>query len=276
MYCPKRAEKKRSCPEERPMSNKMNQQAKLDDKDFIRYKLFEQKKSLFPKYCDLMIGNASMASLIQYELLTTIIGSIPGAAGLLLRKLFYRRLFRSIGKGAMVGKSVTLRHPSKIQLGARSVIDDYALLDARGSAGHGIVIGDDVFIGRAVTIQSKVGPITIGNKVNIGAHSSLVAQGGIHIGDMVNMGGGCIISGGAYDVGRDASSQREHGKHTMGPVKIGNKCRLGMGAIVLDGVCIKEGTIVGAMSLVTGDLPSYSVAAGIPAKVLYSRNERME
>jgi acetyltransferase-like isoleucine patch superfamily enzyme len=250
--------------------------AKLEDKDFIRYKLFEDRKSLFRTYADLVIGSGSIFMLMKYEFLTTLLGPIPGAFGLLLRKLFYPMLFQRVGKGVSIGRSITIRHPAKIKLGRRVVIDDYCVIDARGAGDQGITIGDDVFIGRAVTIQSKVGAISIGDKVSIGSGSSLIAQGGIIIDEMVNIAGICNFSGGAYQVGRDSASLREHGKVTKGPIHIEKKCRFGMGAMVLDGVHVKEGTIVGAMSLVSEDLPEYSVAAGIPAKVKYRRDQAIE
>jgi acetyltransferase-like isoleucine patch superfamily enzyme len=250
--------------------------AKLEDKDFIRYKLFEDKKSLLRKYSDLVIGSGSYYKLIKYEFLTTLLGPIPGATGLLLRKLFYPMLFQRIEKGVSIGRSVTIRHPARIKLGNRVVIDDYSVLDARGSDDQGITFGDDVFIGRGVTIQSKVGPISIGEKVSIGSGTSLIAQGGIIIDEMVNIAGNCVFSGGTYQVGRDTDSIREHGKITKGPIHIEKKCRFGMGAMVLDGVYIEEGTIIGAMSLVTENLPKYSVAAGIPAKVIYHRDQVIE
>ena len=204
------------------------------------------------------------------------VGHIPGALGLLLRKIFYPTLFKAVGKGVVFGRSIVVRHPNKIELGDGVVIDDYALLDGRGAGEDGLVIGKDVIINRYATIQAKVGAIQIGANTNIGARTSIIAQGGVIIGEMVTFAGGCTISGGAYKVFRDETSPREHGRFTRGPIMIDNKCRFGMGCMVLDGVHIKEGTILGAMSLVTEDLPEFSVAAGIPAKVKYLRDQVTE
>jgi len=49
-----------------------------------------------------------------------------------------------------------------------------------------------------------------------------------------------------------------------------------MGTIVLDGVHVEEGCIVGAGSVVITDLPRYSIAAGVPAKVVRSREKAGE
>ena len=247
-----------------------NPKRHLDTKSFIRHKLFDEKKSDLKKYAELVIGEMSFFKLLKYELFMCFLGPIPGALGLLLRKILYRSLFKKAGRGIVIGRSVVIRHPDKISFGDRVVIDDYALIDARGAGDEGIVIGDDVIINRGVLIQSKVGPIRIGSGTNIGSGTVIVAQGGVEIGELVNIAGGCEISGGAYYTERD-DTLREHRKFTTGPIRIDQKCRLGMRVIILDGVHLEEGCIVGAGSIVVKDLPEYSVSAGVPAVVKYTR-----
>lgn len=243
----------------------------IDEKDLIRHKLFGEQKSSVRKYIELVIGKGYAWGVIKYELLTTLLGPIPGVLGLVLRKMFYPCLFKHIGNGVIFGRSVVIRHPDKIRLGNRVVIDDYCLIDGRGAGEEGIVVGDDVIISRGATIQSKVGPVYIGAETNVGAGSSIISMGGVHIAEMVTIAAGCHISGGAYAVERDGSSAREHRKYSKGPIRLGKKSRFGMGVIVLDGVHVEEGCVVGAGSVVTGDLPKYSVAAGVPAVVKRNR-----
>ena len=52
------------------------------------------------------------------------------------------------------------------------------------------------------------------------------------------------------------------------PVKIGNDCWIGGNAIILPGIKIGDGSIIGAGSVVTRDIPEHVMAAGNPAKVL--------
>lgn len=52
------------------------------------------------------------------------------------------------------------------------------------------------------------------------------------------------------------------------PVKIGKNCWLGASVIVLPGVEIGEGCTIGAGSVVTKNIPPYSIAAGNPAKII--------
>ena len=63
---------------------------------------------------------------------------------------------------------------------------------------------------------------------------------------------------------------REQGLTTKG-IEIGDDCWLGYGVKVLDGVTIGQGSIVGAGAVVTKNLPPYSIAVGVPAKVIGSR-----
>jgi acetyltransferase-like isoleucine patch superfamily enzyme len=55
---------------------------------------------------------------------------------------------------------------------------------------------------------------------------------------------------------------------------IEDDCWLGTGVKVLDGVTIGQGSVVGAGAVVTKDIPPYSVAVGIPSKVIAQRNNK--
>ena len=59
----------------------------------------------------------------------------------------------------------------------------------------------------------------------------------------------------------------------MGPIKIGNNVFIGNNAIILPGVTVGDNVIIGAGSVVTKDIPSGSVAAGVPAKVIKTLDE---
>ena len=57
------------------------------------------------------------------------------------------------------------------------------------------------------------------------------------------------------------------------PITIGNNVRIGAGADVLPGVTIGDNCIIGAGSIVNKDIPSNSVAAGAPCKIICSIDE---
>ncbi|MFX0020983.1 MAG: acyltransferase [Candidatus Hermodarchaeota archaeon] len=60
----------------------------------------------------------------------------------------------------------------------------------------------------------------------------------------------------------------QHGSFSFGPIKVCKNARIGAYSVVMPGVTIGEGSIIGANSLVSEDIPPYSIAFGSPAKVL--------
>jgi acetyltransferase-like isoleucine patch superfamily enzyme len=56
----------------------------------------------------------------------------------------------------------------------------------------------------------------------------------------------------------------------VAPIKIGNNVFIGYGAVILPGVCIGRDSVIGAYSVVTKDVPSGVVFAGVPAKFIKS------
>jgi acetyltransferase-like isoleucine patch superfamily enzyme len=258
----------------------------LREEQFIRDKLMTGDKSSIRRYADLVVGEgASYGQLLKYELITELFGGLPGALGLALRQLIYPRLFKRAGKGVVFGRHVVIRNAQNLSLGDGVIIDDGCVLDGRGSGSEGVVIGDRVIVSRGTTIQAKIGPIQIGDDCDIGAGSTVHSQGGIAIGRAVVIGGGTKISGGAFQTDRRAAATddpstdgahvgmlaREQTRWTSGPIRIGDKCLIGMGTIVLDGVEIGEGSVIGAGTVMTKSVPAYSVVAGVPGRVLRMR-----
>ena len=246
----------------------MKETRNLDQDEFIRRRLFSGQKSAFRRYSELVIGEVSLWRLIRYELIISFLGVVPGAIGLVLRKTFYPLVFGKVGKGVIFGKSLTIRHPAKIHLGNRVVIDDYAVLDARGTGEDALEIGDEVIVNRGVTVLAKSGPLQIGSYSDIGSQSVLIAQGGTFIGEMVTIGGGCKIGGGAVEM--DPTSAAESGsddpndfaargqtRFTRGAVRIGDKTIFGRGVMVLDGVTIGEQCLIGSGTVVRNQIPDH-------------------
>ncbi|NJL58026.1 hypothetical protein HC928_25100 [bacterium] len=59
-----------------------------EQKTALQAALTDEKKSALQKYQEVALGTSSLFALIRYELLTLLIGSLPGALGLALRKMF--------------------------------------------------------------------------------------------------------------------------------------------------------------------------------------------
>jgi maltose O-acetyltransferase len=91
----------------------------------------------------------------------------------------------------------------------------------------------------------------------------------VEIGDDVTITNSTILA-------HDASTKLHFGKSKVGKVKIGNRVFIGYGSIVLCNVRIGDDVIVAAGTVVTKDIPSGSIVAGNPAKVIGKTSEYLE
>jgi len=108
--------------------------------------------------------------------------------------------------------------------------------------------------------------VVIGERVGIEADTIIDPCHGFH----VEIGDDVGIAPRVHILAHDASTKL-HLKYTrIGRVKIGNRVFIGAGVIILPGVVIGNDVIIGAGSVVTRDIPSESVAAGNPARVICS------
>lgn len=120
----------------------------------------------------------------------------------------------------------------------------------------GCNLGKDVFIGDHVRIDS--------------GHANL-----IYIGDHAHITGGCRLLCHQRDLrnyrkGDDAAAL----PYKLGEIHIGKGVMIGMETLIMPGVTIGDGAIVGANSLVTKDIPAWTIATGRPAKVIKEIKER--
>lgn len=138
-----------------------------------------------------------------------------------------------------------------------------------GSPGR-ILIGDAGWIEQGAVLWAFDGSIALGHDVFIGPHAVLYGHGGISIGDRTLVSMHCCILSSNHGVptrGQDIRDQPD----VLLPTNIGRDCWIGAGAKILGGVTIGDGCVIGAGAVVTSDLPPYSVAVGMPARVVKSR-----
>lgn len=237
----------------------------------IRHILSDPGRSPYRKYRDLTVGDRGFFGFAAYETVSSVLGPIPGALGILMRQKMYPRFFRRCGKGLIVGRNCTFRHPSKMSFGNNVTIDDNTLVDGRGANGQGIVIGDGAIINRNSIVQSKSGDIEIGNSVSLGANSTVVSWSGIRIGDHALIAGGCYISAGRFDFDDLTKKMSELDGYSTGPIVIDENVWIATRVTILDGVHIGKGSIISAGSVVTGNIPPLTVAHGNPAKAVFTR-----
>ena len=113
--------------------------------------------------------------------------------------------------------------------------------------------------------------IIIGNKCLIRRGAHITAINKICIGDGLLTGTNIFItdnSHGNTDSEMLSIPPRDRAIISKGPVHIGNNVWLGNNVCIMPGVSIGDGAIIGANAVVTHDIPPYSVAVGIPARVI--------
>ena len=134
------------------------------------------------------------------------------------------------------------------------------------------VINKNIKLGHNVTIYPNVmfwgdGEIVIGDNVDIGNGTVIYASksGGVTIGNNTNIAAQCYIID--MDHGIKEGELICNQENTVEEVTIGSDCWIAAGCKVLKGSHIKDGTVIGALSLVKGEIPENAIAFGIPAKV---------
>jgi acetyltransferase-like isoleucine patch superfamily enzyme len=228
-------------------------------------------KSPLRKYQDLVVGRRGVVALLLYETVILLSAWVPGALGLVLRRLLYPLLLGSVGRGVVFGQGVVLRHPHKIRLGDGVTVDDLVVLDAKGASNRGIDVGRGVFLGRGTILSCKDGDIAIGDHGNFGFHCEVFSGSSVTVGRHGLFAAQSYLVGGGHEFERDGLAVIEQERTSRGIV-LGDNVWLGTGAKVLDGVTIGDDVVVGANAVVNADLPDGAIAAGVPARVLRLRS----
>lgn len=242
----------------------------------LHQQITDPGKSSLQRYQALAIGSESLWQLVKYELILLLCSWIPGASGLVLRKLLYPKLLGSVGRNVIFGHGVTIRHGPKIHLGDNVVIDDYASLDAKGDDNQGISIGEDTIISRNAVLSCKGGSIAIGKRCSIGINCLIhgVSGSDVSLGDDVLVGAfSYIIGSGPYGTDRVSVPFKQQGMIAQGGVSIASNVWIGSNSQIMDGVSIGQNSIVGSSSVVNKAVGEAEVVAGVPAKKIRVRTE---
>jgi acetyltransferase-like isoleucine patch superfamily enzyme len=130
---------------------------------------------------------------------------------------------------------------------------------------NNIVIGSDCELQEGTCLHAWEGSIHLAEKVFLGCYTVVYGQGGVTIGRETRIAMHCRILSSTHSI---LLSEAAEMPDTLLPTKIGRNVWLGAGVTVLGGVEIGDYCVVGAAALVTKSLPPYSVAYGVPAKVV--------
>ncbi|WP_373493152.1 DapH/DapD/GlmU-related protein [Aquiflexum sp.] len=192
-----------------------------------------------------------------------------------LRGILVRWRLGSSGGLFLVGKRVTIRQASYIHVGKNFIAQDHC--EINGLSQKGLVFGDKVTIGSYAIIrptnlyggEAGVG-LKVGNNSNIGPYSYIGCSGYIEIGNNVMMSPRVSIYSENHNFSNPEIPMNEQGV-TRSFVKIGDDCWIAANSVILAGVTIGKGSVIAAGSIVTKDVPPYSIVGGNPAKILKSR-----
>lgn len=160
---------------------------------------------------------------------------------------FNIKQFRSIGKNVIFEKGVLVFHPENIEIGNNVYVGHNAML--KGYYKNTMKIGDNTWIGQGCFLHSG-GGLTIGKFVGIGPLVKILT----HAHKEEGVKKPILLCEQEYKI-----------------VVIKDNCDIGIGAIILPGVSIGEGSIIGAGAVVTRNVEPYSVVAGVPAKLIRKR-----
>jgi acetyltransferase-like isoleucine patch superfamily enzyme len=133
----------------------------------------------------------------------------------------------------------------RLTLGAQVMFEPNVWITAPGEAR--IAIGEGTFLNQSVMLAAM-------ERVEIGAHCMFA--------------NGCFVTDANHRFDDPLRPITWQGFDSKGPTRIGDNVWCGAHVVVTSGVTIGERCVIGANSVVTGDVPAYSIAAGVPARVL--------
>lgn len=169
--------------------------------------------------------------------------------------IFYKYVFGEFGRRSVIIKPILISNP------------------------HNIFIGNSVLIrngGRLeIVLDGKtINPcLFIGDNVNIEQNVHIVCHSSVRIGSNVSITANCVIVDTEHPFDDISNPVKVGARISTEPsfVEIGEGCFIGTGVCILPNVRIGEGCVIGSNSVVTKDIPAYSVAMGQPARVVRSR-----
>lgn len=161
--------------------------------------------------------------------------------------------FKSVGTCVKISDKCSIYAPQNISIGNNVRIDDFCILSAHGSKGS-LIIGNNIHIAAYVGIFAGAG-INLGNFSTISSKSTLYSTSDDYSGDFLI---GPVIPDKYLNV-------------DTRPIRMEEYSQIGAHSIVLPGVTMKQGSVLGAMSLANKGLDPWTIYGGIPAKPIKKR-----
>ncbi len=168
--------------------------------------------------------------------------ALPWNRALIHRELARRRAF---ARWPLHGNVLEAFREGRLEVGEGTLLEPHVWLTAPGEAR--IRIGEGSFLNIATMVASE----------------ELV-----EIGDHCMFANGCFVTDSSHRFDDPDKPITWQGFTSKGPTRIGDNVWCGANVVVTSGVTVGERSVIGANSVVTQDIPPFSIAAGAPAKVL--------
>ncbi|MEO1428866.1 MAG: acyltransferase [Cyanobacteria bacterium J06633_8] len=209
---------------------------------------------------------------LQEVIITDLFGNLPAIAlGPKLRKLIYKSIFKYMGKSVYIQNGVEVLGAYNIEIGDGVHLFKGVRVDALGNENNKITIKEGVAVERNVDIGALDNThIYIDKGTFIGVGASVAGPGNVKIGKRCLIAARCGIFANNHKYADPFKYIADQGVTCQG-ITIEDDCWLGHAVTVIDGVTIGKGSVIGAGAVVTKDIPPYSIAVGMPARVIKSR-----
>ncbi len=216
-------------------------------------------------------SSLSRWSSLKERLVIKLVGWVPGTArGFVLRRLLYPSIFARMGSSVYLEDGVEFCGTSNIEIGDYVRIYRKVNINAQGENNR-VILGSRVFISPDVKIVGlDHTTVDIGQGTFINAEAWINGSGNIKIGQDCLIGPRVAIIA-VNHIFADPTRPINTQGHTAKGITIEDDCWLAYGVTVVDGVTIGKGSVIGAGAVVTKDIPPYSIAVGVPAKVVGQR-----
>ena len=187
-----------------------------------------------------------------------------------------KKLFLKSSRGLiLIGKNTSITHANHITCGKNVKFEDYS--EIHGLCKNGLIFADNVTIGRSVKIRpsSYYGKdlgqgLSIGKNSSIGPEGYVGCSGKIEIGSNVMIGPKCSLFAENHNFSDTTTAIKSQGVNQKGII-IEDDCWIGSNCIILDGVTIGIGSVIGAGTLISRDVPRNSIVIDQRTKAIKIR-----
>ncbi len=193
----------------------------------------------------------------------------------IVNKLFIillRPSFAALGKRTFLSRKAIIKGKDRIKIGENCTIYEFATLDAAND-NDSIEIGNNTIVHEFSFLKAFDGKIKIGEDCTINPFCLIYGcEKGIEIGNGVRIATGASMVANSH-VFKDPNTYFHKQGVTSKGIRIEDDVWIASGVRIIDGVTIGKGSIIGANSVVTKNIPPYSIAVGVPARVIKERLE---